>query len=80
MWHYHQAEPSDIVMAKSLLFSVEQSGKKVFPDFNTAWHLDDKVGQKYLLEALGIDLVKTYVFYDKKTVLDWIQKTTFPKV
>lgn len=80
MWHYHQAEPSDIVMAKSLLFSVEQSGKKVFPDFNTAWHFDDKVGQKYLLEALGIDLVKTYVFYDEKKVLDWIQKTTFPKV
>ena len=26
-------------------------GIKVFPDSNTAWHFDDKVGQKYLLEA-----------------------------
>lgn len=80
MWHYYQADSKDIVMAKSLLFSLEQSGKKVFPDFNTAWHFDDKVGQKYLLEALKTDLVKTWVFYDKKTALDWINSTTFPKV
>ena len=80
MWHYHQASPTDIVMAKSLLFSLEQSGMKVFPDFNTAWHFDDKVAQKYLLEALGIDLVPTWVFYDKKTAYDWIEATSFPKV
>lgn len=80
MWHYHQAEPSDIVMAKSLLFSMEQSGMKVFPDFNTAWHFDDKVGQKYLLEALEIDIVKTWVFYSEKVALEWIAHTTFPKV
>lgn len=80
MWHYHQAEPSDIVMAKSLLFSMEQSGMKVFPDFNTAWHFDDKVGQKYLLEALEIDIVKTWVFYSAKVALEWIAHTTFPKV
>jgi hypothetical protein len=80
MWHYHQASPTDIVMAKSLLFSLEQSGTKVFPDFNTAWHFDDKVAQKYLLEALETDLVPTWVFYDKKTAYDWIAKATFPKV
>ena len=80
MWHYHQANPTDIVMAKSLLFAFEQSGKKVFPDFNTAWHFDDKVAQKYLLEALEIDLVPTWVFYDKKTAHAWIDKTSFPKV
>jgi len=79
-WHYHQAHPTDIVMAKSVLFSLEQSGFKVFPDFNTAWHFDDKVAQKYLLEALGIDLVPTWVFYDKKTAYNWIDTTSFPKV
>ena len=80
MWHYHQANPKDIVMAKSLLFSVEQSGTKVFPDFNTAWHFDDKVAQKYLLEALEIDLVPTWVFYDKNTAYKWIESASFPKV
>ena len=80
MWHYHQASPTDIIMAKSLLFSLEQSGTKVFPDFNTAWHFDDKVAQKYLLETLQIDLVTTWVFYDKKTANEWIDKASFPKV
>lgn len=80
MWHYYHADPKDAVMAKPLLFSLEQSGLKVFPNFNTAWHFDDKVGQKYLLEALNIDLVKTWVFYDSKSAKKWIQETNFPKV
>lgn len=80
MFHFNQSSTIDTIMAKPLLFSLEQGGLSVFPDFNTAWHFDDKVGQKYLLEALNIDLVKTWVFYDEKTSLKWINETTFPKV
>ena len=80
MWHYHQASSKDIVMAKPLLFALEQSGIPVFPDFNTGWHFDDKVGQKYLLEGLKTALVPTWVFYEKKTAIDWIEQTSFPKV
>lgn len=80
MWHFSQSGFKDVVMAKPLLFSLEQSGMKVFPDFNTAWHFDDKVGQKYLLEALETNLVATWVFYDKKSALEWIDQATFPKV
>jgi glutathione synthase/RimK-type ligase-like ATP-grasp enzyme len=80
MFHFSQSSARDITMAKQLLFSLEQGGFKVFPDFNTSWHFDDKVGQKYLLEALEVDLVKTWAFYDEKTSLEWITKTTFPKV
>lgn len=67
-------------MAKPLLYALEQSGMKVFPDFNTAWHFDDKVGQKYLFEALGLDLVTTWVFYEKQTALEWTNQVYFPKV
>ncbi len=80
MWHHYHADARDIIMAKSLLFSLEQSNFKVFPDFNTAWHFDDKIGQKYLLEQLQVDLVKTWVFYDFKSATEWIKATTFPKV
>jgi hypothetical protein len=62
MWHHNQAGVKDIVFAKQLLFAVEHAGKVVFPDFRTGWHFDDKVAQKYLLEATGIDIVPTYVF------------------
>ena len=59
---------------------MQASGKKVFPDFNTMWHFDDKVGQKYLLEIIGAPLVPTWVFYDKHEALSWVDKTDFPKV
>lgn len=80
MWHHHHGNYKDVLFAKQLLYSLQAAGKKVFPDFNTAWHFDDKVGQKYLLESIGAPLVPSYVFYTKKDALNWIDKTTFPKV
>ena len=56
------------------------AGKVVFPDFNTGWHFDDKVGQKYLLEAIGAPLVPSFAFYTKAEALKWANETTFPKV
>ena len=80
MWHFHQASPKDVLFAKQLTYSVKAVGKKVFPDFETCWHFDDKVGQKYLLEAIGAPLVPSYVFYTKKEALEWVDKAIFPKV
>src|SRR5690554_5639993 len=57
MWHHSNYDYRDALFAKQLLYSLEQKGMKVFPDFNTTWHFDDKVGQKYLLEAIGATLV-----------------------
>jgi len=80
MWHHNHMNPKDVLFAKSLLFSLQQSGKIVFPDFNTAWHFDDKVGQKYLCEALGLPVVNSYAFYSEQEALNWIKTTSFPKV
>lgn len=80
MWHHHHGNYMDVLFAKQLLYSLQIAGKRVFPDFNTGWHFDDKVGQKYLLESIGAPLVPSYVFYTKKEALDWIEHTQFPKV
>ncbi len=80
LWHHSHSRPDDILFAKQLLFSLEQSGVKVFPDFNTGWHFDDKVGQKYVLEAIEAPLVPSYVFYSKNDALKWVKTTDFPKV
>jgi glutathione synthase/RimK-type ligase-like ATP-grasp enzyme len=80
MWHHHHANYKDTLFAKQLLYSLEQKGMKVFPNFNTTWHFDDKVGQKYLLEAIKAPSVPSFVFYSKKEALKWINNTTFPKV
>ena len=80
MWHFSHFNYKDMLIARQVLYSLQLSGVKVFPDFNTAWHFDDKVGQKYLLEAIGAPLVKSYVFYTRKEANKWISETSFPKV
>lgn len=80
MWHHHQSNYKDVLFAKQLLFSLEKAGKVVFPNTASGTLFDDKVGEKYLLEALGAPVVPSYVFYTRKEALDWIDSTTFPKV
>lgn len=80
LWHHQHKDYRDLIFAKSLLHSLQQSGKKVFPDFNTGWHFDDKVAQKYLLESIGAPLIPTYVFYSEQEAIKWASTTSFPKV
>jgi glutathione synthase/RimK-type ligase-like ATP-grasp enzyme len=80
MWHFHHANYTDTLFAKQLLFSIEQAGKKTFPNFNTAWHFDDKLGQKYLLEMVGASFVPSYIFYNRRDAEAWVAGTSFPKV
>lgn len=80
LWHHSHGYYKDILSSTPILYSLQQSGKKVFPDFNTNWHFDDKVGQKYLLEAIGAPLVASYVYYDKIEALKWVKNTSYPKV
>lgn len=80
MWHWSHDDYRAQNFARQLIFSVEKMGIKVFPNFNTCWHFDDKVGQKYLLEAIKAPLVPSYVFYDQDETFKWIENTRFPKV
>jgi glutathione synthase/RimK-type ligase-like ATP-grasp enzyme len=80
MWHFNHKGPKASKFAKQLLFSFQASGKKVFPDFNTVWHFDDKVGQKYLLESIQVPLAPSYVFYSKYDAIKWASQAVYPKV
>ncbi len=80
MWHHHHMFSKDILFAKQLLYALEMAGKIVFPDFRSGWHFDDKVGQKYLFEAIKAPLVPSYVFYSKSDALAWARNASFPKV
>ncbi len=79
-WNWNNSDYKAKKFARQLVYSLEMMGKKVFPNSNTCWHYDDKVGQKYLLEAVDAPLVPTYVFYDKESAFSWVEKTSFPKV
>ncbi len=80
LWHFHHAKLKDMLFAKQLIYSIDKMGIKVFPNFNTMWHFDDKIGQKYLLESLGAPLVKSKVFYTEILARKWAESTNYPVV
>lgn len=80
LWHWSHGDPREQLIARHVIRAAEMMGVKVFPSTSTCWHFDDKIAQKYLLEAIGAPLVPTYVFYDLKEALHWIDHTSFPKV
>jgi len=80
MWNWSQTYAEDMLIARGLIKAVELMGIRVFPNSETCWHFDDKVTQKYLMEALGVPMVKSYVFLDRTEVLEWARETEYPKV
>jgi len=80
LWHWDQLDFKSLLFARGLTYVLDRSDFIIFPDVKTSWHYDDKVGQKYLLESIDAPLVKSYVFYDKSSALNWIDNTQFPKV
>lgn len=80
MWHHSHIKSKDLLSAKPILLALQHAGIRVFPDFNTNWHFDNKLAQKYLFEALELPNVPTYIFLEENTALSWIKSTSFPKV
>jgi glutathione synthase/RimK-type ligase-like ATP-grasp enzyme len=80
LWHWRHDDARAVQAARQIILSVEAAGLVVFPNSATCWHFDDKVGQKYLLEAKRAPLVPTHVFYDRETAMQWIADAKFPKV
>ncbi len=80
LWHWVQQDARELLVARDVILAAEMMGVVAFPSTATCWHFDDKLAQKYLLEAVGAPLVPTYAFYDPKTALRWIDTATFPKV
>lgn len=80
LWHHQQSDYKDLLFAKELLFALENAGKVVYPNFKTGWHFDDKVAQKYLLEAIDAPTIPSYVFYTKREATLWAKSTNYPVV
>jgi len=80
MWHWTYSDSKAAHFARQLTYSLELTGKKVFPDSKTCWHYDDKVGQKYLFEAMDLPAIPTHLFYDRQDALAWCVKADFPIV
>ncbi|PWT85608.1 MAG: hypothetical protein C5B58_02825, partial [Acidobacteria bacterium] len=80
LWHWTHQDSRQQLMARQLISAAEAMGLLVFPGRLDCWHFDDKVAQKYLLEAVGAPFPETCVFYSLDQALEWINNATFPKV
>lgn len=80
LWHWEHNDHRASLFARQLTSSLEEMGILVFPNTATSWHYDDKVGQKYLLEAIRAPLVPSHVFYDEQAAMKWADQADFPKV
>ena len=68
-------------LAKTILPIIEREMKvKCFPNINTWWHFDDKIRQYYLLKFYNFPIIESWVFWDHKEALDWIQTAKYPLV
>lgn len=80
MWHFDHQSPTDLLMSRNVLMSAEQMGLVVFPSTPTCWHFDDKLAQKYLLEAIGAPMAPTWAFFSKDEALAWLREAEYPLV
>lgn len=82
LWHFGQYNHAEMLEARSILFAAKKMGLQVFPDFNDAWHFDDKVAEMYILKAVEAPIPKSEVYYDKDVLKTDIEngKISFPVV
>ena len=78
-WFAHLPFPRNF--AKRLMPAVEHGlGISVFPNWKTCWHFDDKVAQTYLLQAAGIPMPQTWVFWRREEALSFCRTARYPLV
>jgi glutathione synthase/RimK-type ligase-like ATP-grasp enzyme len=67
--------------AKTILQILEnEMGIKCYPNSATRWHYDDKIRQYYLLKQNGFPIVESWIFWDRKLALQWIEGASFPVI
>ena len=80
MWR-HAHLPHMRQIARRILPVIEKElDLEVYPDQATCWHYDDKIAQAFLLNAAGIPVPQTWVWFEKDSALEWAQKAEYPLV
>jgi hypothetical protein len=80
MWRWGHCGGMFQIAHRLLPVLERQLGLAVYPDQNTCWHYDDKAAQALLLEAAGIPVPKTWVWYHRQAAIDWARLANYPVV
>jgi glutathione synthase/RimK-type ligase-like ATP-grasp enzyme len=78
LWHFNNYTLQDMLFARSILNSAKKMGLKVFPDYDTSWHFDDKVAETYLLQSVGAPTPQSWMFYTYNSCKDWVDNCKTP--
>lgn len=73
LFHTNTKEYRNNLIYKDLVQILESEGVVVFPDYNSFWHYDDKLKQKYLFEQLELPHAPMHTFYSLDKTLEWIE-------
>ena len=74
LWHFNNYSLQDMLFARSILNSADNMGLKVFPDFNTAWHFDDKIAETYILKSINASMPHAWMFYTYNDIKKWLEE------
>ena len=81
LWNYQNNVLNDMLLARSILNSAQRMGIKVFPNYNTSWHYDDKIAQSYLLQSIGAPIPKSWIYSNKDDAYKWADNSNeYPMV
>lgn len=73
--------PMHLQRQLAIISSLEHDNAvKCFPNWNMAWHFDDKVSQQLLLERHKLPVIPARVFWDKELALEWAEAAQYPQV
>jgi hypothetical protein len=80
LWHWFHI-PDDKQAAPKILDAIEFGLRMpVFPNRQTRWHYDEKIAQHYLFDAINAPKIKTWVFWDRQSAVEFIETAQFPLV
>lgn len=81
LWHIGNYVLQDMMVGRSVLFAANMMGLKVFPDYNTAWHFDDKIAETYLLQTADAPIPNSWMFYLLEDCIYWLEnKAKYPLI
>lgn len=73
LWNFSHFVIADQLEARNILNVASAKGLVTFPDYNTAWHFDDKVAESYALQAVSAPIPQAWMFYDYKDCEKWLK-------
>lgn len=71
---------SSIIFKEKIFFIEQYLGKRVFPNYSSAWHFESKIAQSYMLEKFCIKTPKTIVSFNYNDALAQLQQAQMPLV